>query len=164
MTSYQWGSYSESDECYGLHRIHMVVYPPATSSGDRTWLRVWRAWPIVGLLVGAALYSLIAGQLSTAPAMTVAVVVPLAVGAGLAVRVRAIRSQVAEVLTLTPPRARFGHPAAGLIVAERLIDASARHRRGELDDAAYRRDWQRAYDYLRGAARGATTPSAPMTS
>lgn len=152
MSSYQWGSYNESDESFGVHRVHMVVYPPSTTRGERAWLRVWRAWPILGLICGVAAYGIAAGQVGSAMAIVVAVAIPGAIAIGLAIRVRGIRSQVAEVLTLSPPHAsHFSRGTAALLVAQRLIDSSDLHRHGKLDDVAYRRDWQRAYDYLRGA-------------
>lgn len=88
MSSYQWGSYNESDESFGVHRVHMVVYPPSTTRGERAWLRVWRAWPILGLICGVAAYGIAAGQVGSAMAIVVAVAIPGAIAIGLAIRVR----------------------------------------------------------------------------
>ncbi|MFW0790412.1 DUF6611 family protein [Gordonia sp. CPCC 205333] len=149
MASYQWGSYTESDECYGLHRVHMVVFPPECSRNDRGWLRAWRAWPIVGIICGIVLFFVVAGHLATPLAVVVSIAIPLVLTIAMAVRVRGIRTRVAEVLTLAPPNTRyFAGGTAALLVAQRLIESSDQYRHGQLDASAYRRDWQRAYDYI----------------
>lgn len=150
MATYQWGSYSESDECYGLHRVHMVVYPPTSTRADRGWLRLWRSWSIVGLILGIGVFAASATVMGTLPAAIIGAAVPLGIAIALACRVHNVRTEVAEILSLIPPDSRYyvGGSAA-ILVAQRLIEASDLRRSGQLDSAAYRRDWQRAYDYAR---------------
>lgn len=127
----------------------MVVFPPGCSRSDRGWLRAWRAWPIVGIIIGIGVFFFAAGHLATPLAVVVAIAIPVTLTIAMAVRVRGIRTQVAEVLTLAPPNTRyFAGGTAALLVAQRLIESSDQYRHGQLDAHAYQRDWQRAYEYI----------------
>ena len=49
-----WGSFSAGAGRYGVCRYRLVVFPPGISSMQRRRLRLWRGWPVWGLVMWLA--------------------------------------------------------------------------------------------------------------
>lgn len=151
----RWGSVTRQAGRYGAESIHLLIYPPDSSTLLRRLARSTRFWPLAGaaliVLIGLGVPALV--DVPTAAAFITAVVFVLVVWGVLAwisapVRSRAV-SFLATSSTLFPQEAgqeRYEHAMA---ISGRLEHTEELYDRGVIGWDEYRAEWARAYEALR---------------
>lgn len=75
-----WGSLRIDANHYGVVRYKLVVFPPGISGDERVLLRLWRTWPLWGLVL--FLFSDIVLTQFLAPTMALVISLTLTLGGG----------------------------------------------------------------------------------
>jgi hypothetical protein len=154
--AHSWGRYEESTALFtartGVCTRRLTVYAPGASSADRRLLTLWRAWPVVGGSLAAAV------ALALAPEAPVAALIGMLAiyGGGLVVvgmrsrRARAgCRTLRSSTIELATGRETVGDDRllekslAELLLLDRLRDS------GRIDEVGFELGWARVHDRLR---------------
>jgi len=149
--AHPWGSIHSSVDRRGTTSFVLVVFPPGLSAAGRRRVRLWRAWPGIGLLL--LMPTLVVGHLmgSVRVAFAVAIMCYLALGFAAFRAASPGRAQVRELWTTdSPEEGKAGE--LRLVLLERLVDALAQaeiaRERGLWGADEFRRTWAEVYDEL----------------
>jgi hypothetical protein len=152
-----WGSLTISPSRYGVTRHHLVVYPPGISADDRMLLRLWRSWPIWGMLTWLVMEMFLVPTIGPNPALAISIGVCLGAGALLMAMAGANRTRVR---TLTVVRMAGVVDAVAVdryaelyALAHALADADRTLAAGELSTVDHEAVVWRVYDRLSTAVR-----------
>lgn len=151
----RWGSYTVAVGRYGSVGYRLVVYPPGISARQRRWVRLWRGWPILGLVcvLGAFMMMAEAGApklviLTGCTAFYALGAVAVARGAG------PVRKQVIELTaarsTLVPDSRHTGECRYVSSLAATLANADQALQEGLSTPAQHEMVWSVIYSKAEG--------------
>lgn len=147
-----WGVINVRVGDSGVAGYQLVVYPPGISPDERRRLRVWRAWPLLGLLLWTGGEFLLGTLRQSFSAQAVLVAVVLGSGVCALSRAGSIRARVRTMsLTVAPPDRCDPDRASRNEVrrlAALLLAADQRLRRGEISAVDHELIWWRLYDRM----------------
>ncbi|MGO9927921.1 MAG: DUF6611 family protein [Mycobacterium sp.] len=151
--AHPWGSFDARVSRYGVRRYRLVIYPPAASTADRQFARLWRGWPITGAVL-ALLAVILLGNVASPPDTVLAFAVAAYVSAGALLFLRAgparvqVRSMsIALMPTGADPRERRRHTEWRVLV-HMLTRADAMLATGAISLVEHEAIWWEAYDRL----------------
>lgn len=138
---------------YGVRHYRLVIYPPGTNTADRRLARVWRAWPIGGVvLVLLAVVLLGSAVSSPRTVLAVALAAYVSIGALLFLLAGPARVQVRSMSITLMPGATDAQQRRRYTEWETLTDMLTRAdhmlRTGAISPVEYEATWWRAYDRL----------------
>jgi hypothetical protein len=91
--AHPWGSFDATVTRYGVRRYRLIMYPPGTTVADRRLARLWRGWPITGVVLGLLAVMLL-GDVASPPNTVLAYAVAASVGIGALLFLRAGSARV----------------------------------------------------------------------
>jgi uncharacterized protein DUF6611 len=151
--THPWGSFDARVSRYGVRRYRLIVYPPAASTVDRQFARLWREWPITGAVL-ALLAVVLLGNVASSPntVLGFAVAANVSIGALLFLRAGPARVQVRSMsIALMPKaadaRARRSHTDWRVLV-HKLTRADVMLATGAISLVEHEAIWWEAYDRL----------------
>lgn len=161
----RWGSLAGGPVRVGGRQYHLVVFPPGTDDRDRRLLRLWRAWPVGGVLLALAALVVLRGPVGLPAALVVAPVVFLGPLLWLRHTLRRQRRDLvvvhADYLYGTGTPEDLVRCKRLVALGTRLIDAERAFDNGELSPVDFQRIWGEVHAQARGlvtvrraAARG----------
>lgn len=144
-----WGSFQVGYARYGLRTCRLVVYPPGINRSERVALRLWRAWPIAGALLGLLTVFLLLPSLWGAVLVATGYVTVATLLARRARRTRrGVRQEMAIEGVADVDDGRSGHVrhlASLLEQADHALDS------GQITPAEYENVWTMVYAQLSGS-------------
>jgi hypothetical protein len=161
---HRWGSIDIRPDRFGLTRYRLVVYPPGISETERRRVRLWRGWPLWGVLLWIA-SEICLGQVMP-PWQAIAFSTAAFLGAGAVTLIRAgdariqVRTMVVMVLaghydpTATDNRNRLE------TLAVTLVKADAQRELGLISAIDHEATWWWVYDHM---PVGRTAPQSGPT-
>ncbi|MDL9980414.1 DUF6611 family protein [Microbacterium sp. ASV49] len=150
LGAHDWGGFVTSFERYGVIRRQVIVYPPGITSDQRHRLRVWRAWPLIGIATAIAVAVVLSGIVGPTAGFFFGVIVSALVCVALAHRAGDTRHLVRSLGGIEvpgvpdDPSRRLSRAARAIAVD--LSGAEDAWRRGELTRVAYEQVWHTAYE------------------
>jgi hypothetical protein len=156
----RWGSFDVYPSRYGVTRYRLVVFPPGISAEDRRLLRLWRSWPIWGMVLFLVSELFLTQLASAGMALVVAAVLAIGPGAAAMVLTTHVRTRVRSLSVVRVA----GYPDAATMfafseltaLAETLADADTRHSRGDLSAVDHEAAVWRVYEQM--------APDVPQSS
>lgn len=150
--AHPWGAADVSADRFGVTRYRLVVYPPGIDRVDRRLVRLWRGWPVWGVLVWIGCEIWLTQIVGPWAALAISTTVALASGALAALLAGDQRAQV-RTMAVTVLAGQYDEPSLALrsrieTLAGRLIDADERLRRRTIAPAEHEMAWWRVYDEL----------------
>lgn len=104
--AHPWGFFDATISRYGVRRYRLILYPPGTTVADRQLARLWRGWPITGVVLGLLAVMLL-GDVAFSPTtvLAYAVAASVCVGALLFLRAGSARVPVRSMSIILMPKA-----------------------------------------------------------
>lgn len=150
LGAHDWGAFVTSFERYGVIRRQVIVYPPGITSDQRHRLRVWRAWPVIGITTAIATAVVLSGVVGPTAGFFFGIIVSVLVCIALAHRAedtrRSVRSLGGIEVPGMPDDPSRRHSRAAQAIASDLSGAEDAWRRGELTRVGYEQVWHTAYE------------------
>jgi hypothetical protein len=148
----RWGSFDVYPSRYGVTRYRLVVFPPGISAEDRRLLRLWRSWPIWGIVLFLVSELFLTQLTPAATALAVSAVLAIGPGAAAMVLTSHVRTRVRSMSVVRVA----GYPDASTMfafselaaLAETLADADTRQTQGELSAVDHEAAVWRVYDQM----------------
>lgn len=146
---FPWGSVAITAGHYGRIRYRLIVYPPGISDTQRRWLRLWRVWPLWGVVGWICLQVGLSGLVGPWEAVIISTAACLGCGIVAAVRAGESRHRVCTLTSLV--MADRNEPGTAVVrdklleMSRSLLKADAMLRKGEISVAAYEMTWWRVY-------------------
>jgi hypothetical protein len=144
-----WGSMNITPGRYGLMKYRLTLYPPGISDEERRWLRLWRGWPVWGVLAWVCLEIVLPEMTSPLTSIIIATAVYLGAGAAAFWFAGDNRRRVCTIVSVV----FVGHhePAATpvrdqlLVWADSLLRADAMLHRNEISTVEHEQVWSQVY-------------------
>lgn len=148
-----WGSFSAGAGRYGVCRYRLVVFPPGISSMQRRRLRLWRGWPVWGLVAWLAVAVGLTSLGASGTTVLVVATAVLVVSGVVARRTAGTLPGAVRTIDLTtipgydvpagmPTPKSIADTLAELRSADRLLE------RGVINPVEHELIWQRVYDSI----------------
>ena len=153
-----WGSVEYWPGRYGFRKYRLVVFPPGISSADRRLLRLWRGWPIWGVVLWVMCEIVLSQMLSPGPAVVWSTTLYLLSGALTFALAGDVRMQVRSLQVMlidghVDPYSASLHAQLEHLVGI-LADADERVDQGKSSPVEHEAAWWQAYARLGETARG----------
>jgi len=147
-----WGSLGVSPSRYGVTRHRLVVFPPGISPDERMLLRLWRSWPIWGMLTWLVMEMFLVPTIGPNPALAITTAVCLGAGALLMAMTGANRTRVRTLAVVrmagVVDAVAVDRYAELYALAHELADADHALAAGELSTVDHEAVVWRVYDRL----------------
>lgn len=147
-----WGAAEVRLSRFGVTQYRLLVYPPGLNRSERRWLRLWRGWPLWGVLAWLVCMTMLTWSMSRWAAVGVSTVLLLASGAVAAVRAGDARTRVRVLVATT--MAGYADPDSDAArdrvqhLADVLIGADQRLAGGEISVVDHEFVCWQVYDQL----------------
>ena len=149
-----WGSCDAMVGRYGVRRYRLVIYPPGISTADRQLARLWRGWPITGIVLGLLAVVLL-GNVAASPDTVLAFALTVYVGVGFLLFLRAgptrvrVRSMSIMLMPKAPDPRELRRYSEWQRLAHLLTRADRMLRTGAISVVEHEAMWWEAYDGLK---------------